>query len=392
MNSTAGPVAAETFARLRLLRSSRVGPIAYRQLLRRFGSARAALDALPDLAARGRGEGARQAARTAYAAAPAARIEAELATVARLGARHLFEGDADFPALLSRAEGAPPILIVRGDPVLARRTPVAIVGARNASAGACRLARDIARDLALQGHAVVSGLARGVDGAAHTGALQAAAAGTIAVIANGHDLAYPREHADLQDRIAREGLLLSEYPPGTEPLARQFPARNRIIAALSLGTVVAEAAPRSGSLVTARLAGEYGREVMAIPGSPLDPRSQGCNLLIRDGATLVQDAADVIEAITGFGGQSPRSLFDTVAEAPRASAHQPDAPADAPADDPAFVAEIAQLLGHAPVAVDELVRTSAAPAPAVQQALVELELAGRLQRHAGAKVSLAPLD
>ena len=381
MISARQPGATEAFARLRLLRSARVGPIAYRQLLRRFGNAEAALAALPDLAARGRAD----AGRPAYAVAPAARIEAELQAVARLGARHLFEGDADYPRLLARAEGAPPILIAQGDAALAARTPVAIVGARNASAGACRLARELGHALAGAGHAVVSGLARGVDGAAHTGALAADGAGTIAVIANGHDLAYPREHGRLQERIAAEGLLLSEYPPGTEPLARQFPARNRVIAALALGTVVAEAALRSGSLVTARLAGEYGREVMAIPGSPLDPRSQGCNQLIREGATLVQDAAEVIEAITGFGGNAPRSLFDSLAEpAPDVSPpaeFQPD-------EDPAFVTEIARLLGHAPVAIDELVRASAAPAPAVQQALVELELAGRLQRHAGAKVSL----
>ena len=226
---------------------------------------------------------------------------------------------------------------------------------------------------------MVSGLARGIDGAAHCGALTAAAGGgdgTIGVIASGIDIAYPPEHADLQEQIAREGLLIAEQPPGTEPLARHFPSRNRIIAGLAAGTVVVEAAPRSGSLITARLAGEAGREVMAIPGSPLEPRSQGCNQLIRDGAVLVQSAADVIELIEGFAG-SPRSTF-------RESAAEYafiDETADAPAD-------IAGLLTRAPVAVDELIRQSGEAPAAVHLALLELELAGRLVRHAGARVSL----
>ena len=371
LSSAPEPLAGEeVFARLRLLRSPRVGPVAYRQLLRRFGSAGPALAALPELSARGRG--------TPCQPAPEAAIAAEMRAVTRLGGFYLIEGSSGYPPLLAEAEGSPPILIAYGDPALARRNPVAIVGARNASAGACRLAREMAHALAVAGHAVVSGLARGVDGAAHRGALAAAGqgAGTIAVIANGLDTGFPREHRDLQDQIARDGLLLTEYPPGTEPLARHFPARNRIIAGLALGTVVAEAALRSGSLLTARLAGECGREVMAIPGSPLDPRSQGCNRLIRDGATLVQDAGEVIEAISGFGGLPRRDLF--------APAEQAAMPAD-PGDPPVLAA----LVGHAPVAVDELVRASGASAQAVQQALVELELAGRLLRHAGGRVSLA---
>lgn len=376
----------ERFDRLRLIRSPRVGPVAWRQLLGRFGSAGAALAALPDLSARGRGGGGQP-----YRPAPEARIDAELAAVARLGGVHLIEGDDGYPALLGQADGAPPVLIARGDPSLAARAPVAIVGARNASAGACRLARGMAAALAAAGHAVVSGLARGVDGAAHEGALAAGGAGTIAVVANGLDIVFPREHVALQARIAEQGLLLSEYPPGTEPLARQFPARNRIIAGLALGTVVAEAAVRSGSLLTARLAAELGREVMAIPGSPLDRRSQGCNGLIRDGATLVQDAGEVIEAISGFGPLPP------MARAPRLPlvSEQPlvwidgHAGADEPvADDPALAPDIAALLGSAPVAIDEVVRASGAGVAAVQQALVELELAGRLARHAGGRVSL----
>jgi DNA processing protein len=376
---------AERFDRLRLLRSPRVGPVAYRQLLGRFGSAAAALAALPDLSARGRSAGG------TYQPAPVARIEVELDAVARSGAFHLIEGDPRFPPLLAHADGAPPILIARGEPALATRSPVAIVGARNASAGACRLARGMAAALATAGHAVVSGLARGVDGAAHEGALAAGAAGTIAVLANGLDVVFPREHAALQARVGVEGLLLTEYPPGTEPLARQFPARNRIIAGLALGTVVAEAAVRSGSLLTARLAAELGREVMAIPGSPLDPRSQGCNGLIRDGAILVQDAAEVIEAISGFGPIVPmaRVAGGGVSERALAWTEEQGDCAGTVADDPALTGDIARVLGHSPVPIDEVVRASGAGVAAVQQALVELELAGRLVRHAGGRVSLA---
>ena len=358
----------EAFARIRLLRSPNIGPVSYRQLLRRFGDAQQALAALPDLAGRGG---------SAYRPAPAARIEAEVAAVRAAGARYLFHDAAEYPALLGELESAPPVLIVRGDTAIAGRPCVAIVGARNASAAAVKLARDFAAALSEAGFAVVSGLARGIDGAAHRGALSAAAGGgTIGVIASGIDIAYPPEHADLQEQIAREGLLIAEQPPGTEPLARHFPSRNRIIAGLAAGTVVVEAAPRSGSLITARLAGEAGREVMAIPGSPLEPRSQGCNQLIRDGAVLVQSAADVIELIQGFAG-SPRSTFRETA----ADFAFLDDSADAPAD-------IAGLLTRAPVAVDEIIRQSGEAPAAVHLALLELELAGRLVRHAGARVSL----
>lgn len=262
----------EAFARIRLLRSPNVGPVSYAQLLRRFGDARAALAALPDLAARGGAP---------YRPAPEARVAEEIAAVKRAGARYLFHDSPDYPPLLAACEGAPPILIVRGDMALASRPAVAVVGARNASAAAVKLARDFAAALAEAGLVVVSGLARGIDGAAHRGALSAGnGGGTIGVIASGIDLAYPPEHRELQDEVAEKGLLIAEQPPGTEPLARHFPSRNRIIAGLAAGTLVVEAAPKSGSLITARLAGEYGREVMAIPGSPLDSRSHGCNQLI----------------------------------------------------------------------------------------------------------------
>lgn len=356
----------EAFARIRLLRSPNIGPVSYRQLLRRFGDAQAALAALPDLAGRGGGQ---------YRAAPEARVAGEVAAVRASGARYLFHDGADYPALLAELDSAPPILTCRGDTALAAKPCVAIVGARNASAAAVKLARQFAGELAEAGFVVASGLARGIDGAAHRAALDG---GTIGVIASGIDVAYPPEHLELQEEVATKGLLLAEQPPGTEPLARHFPSRNRIIAGLAAGTLVVEAAPKSGSLITARLAGEAGREVMAVPGSPLEPRSQGCNQLIREGAMLVQSAADVIELLSGFDG-TPRSTFR---ESGGEFEPMPDDLGDVPAD-------VAALLTTAPVAVDELIRQSGDTPAAVQLALLELELAGRLIRHAAGRVSLA---
>ncbi|QWC57897.1 DNA-protecting protein DprA [Erythrobacter sp. 3-20A1M] len=358
---------AEAFARIRLLRSPRIGPVSFAQLLGRFGSAEAALEALPDLAGRGG---------KSYTLASRDLVEREIEAVRRAGARYLFHDQPDYPALLREADGAPPILTWRGDLTLASRPCVAMVGARNASAAAVKLAREFAGALAEEGFTVVSGLARGIDGAAHEGALPA----TIGVIASGIDIAYPPQHEDLHRRIAEEGLLLAEQPPGTEPRGSHFPTRNRIIAGLALGTVVVEAAPKSGSLITARLAGEAGREVMAIPGSPLDARSHGCNLLIREGAVLVQEPGDVVELLSGFDG-TPRSSVRETGESYLAAA--PEELADAePAD-------VANLLSTAPVAVDELIRQSGEGPASVQLALLELEIAGRLVRHAGGRVSLS---
>lgn len=357
----------EAFARIRLLRSPHVGPVTYAQLLARFGNARAAIEALPQLGER---------AGKPYQAAPEQRIHDEIAAVRRAGARYLFHDSPDYPALLGQIEGAPPILTLRGDAALASKPCVAVVGARNASAGAVKLARDFAHGLVEAGFVVVSGLARGIDGAAHQGALAGSPKSTIGVIASGIDVAYPPEHATLQERIASDGLLLAEQPPGTEPLARHFPARNRIIAGLAAGTLVVEAAPKSGSLITARLAGEMGREVMAIPGSPLDARSHGCNQLIREGAILVQSPEDVIELLSGFDGQ-PRSSFRDTGPAWAAEEPLPHEPAD-----------IAGLLTSAPIGVDEIIRQSGESPSAVQLALLELEIAGHLVRHAGGRVSL----
>jgi DNA processing protein len=353
--------------RLRLVRSPGIGPVTYRQLLSRFGSAAAALEAVPDLAARGGGKPPRLASQ--------ADAEREIARVEALGGRYLSIGQGLYPRALAELDDAPPLLTVKGNLQLLERPLVAMVGARNASAAACRFARQLAYDLSQQGVAVVSGLARGIDSAAHDGSLET---GTIGVIAGGLDVFYPPENQSRQEAMAERGLVIAEMPPGTEPRARHFPYRNRIIAGLSAGTVVVEAAPRSGSLITARLAAEAGREVMAVPGSPLDPRAQGCNQLIRDGATLIQNAADVLEAVRPIQPRfaSPRSEY------------QPE-PEWVNGDDDA-VGVVEDLLGPSPVPVDEIIRLSGAPSGAVQMALLELDLAGRLDRHAGGKVSLRP--
>jgi DNA processing protein len=356
---------AEAFARIRLLRSPRIGPVSYAQLLARYGDAETALEALPTIGRSGGGS---------YSAVPREKVEREVEAVRRAGAKYLFHDRPDYPAPLREIDGAPPILTFRGDLALAARPCVAVVGARNASAAAVKLARDFSQGLAEAGFTVVSGLARGIDGAAHEGAFPQ----TIGVIASGIDIAYPPQHRDLQDRIASEGLLIAEQPPGTEPRGSHFPSRNRIIAGLASGTLVVEAAVKSGSLITARLAGEAGREVMAIPGSPLEPRSHGCNHLIREGAVLVNSPEDVVELLSGFDG-SPRSTFR---EPVGTFDHAPEELAEAePAD-------IAALLTTAPVSVDELIRQSGAGAAAVQLALLELEIAGRLERHAAGRVSL----
>jgi DNA processing protein len=362
---------AEAFARIRLLRSPNIGPVSYRQLIARFGSAGAALDALPDLASRGG---------RAYRPAHADSIEREVAAVRQAGARYLFHDQPDYPALLGELDSAPPIVTCRGRLALSSQPCVALVGARNASAAAVKLAREFGAALAEAGFTVVSGLARGIDGAAHEGAFPH----TIGVIASGIDIAYPPQHTALQERIACEGLLIAEQPPGTEPRGRHFPSRNRIIAGLASGTLVVEAAPQSGSLITARLAGEAGREVMAIPGSPLDARSLGCNQLIREGAVLVQTPEEVVELLQSFTG-APRSRF-RVADTPSDFDYSELAKLDwgeARAD---LSHDIAHLLTNAPVEVDELIRQSQASPAEVHMALLELELSGELVREADGTV------
>lgn len=351
-------------ARLRLIRTRGIGPVTYGQLLARFGSAEAAIEALPMLARRGGG--------TAPQVADARIVEREIAAVALLGARHLFVDDPDYPALLTETESAPPVLTIRGDLALAERPTVAMVGARNASAAACRFARMLAAALGERGITIVSGLARGIDTQAHVASL---ATGTVGVIASGIDIAFPPENRELQAAVGAQGLLLAEQPLGEEPRARNFPSRNRIIAGLALGTVVVEAAPKSGSLITARLAAEAGREVMAVPGSPLDPRAQGCNALIREGATLVQSADDIVEAIRPIDARAVRAARTGFAGPP------PDDATDADRR------RVGELLGPVPVAVDELIRLSGLSPASVQTVLLELELADRIDRHAGGRVS-----
>ncbi|QMW22497.1 DNA-processing protein DprA [Sandaracinobacteroides saxicola] len=353
---------ADRIARVRLIRSENVGPVSFRMLLRRFGSAAAAVEALPDLARRG------------GRIASVAEAEAELAAIAAAGARALFLGDPDYPPLLAESEDAPPLLSALGDPVLAARPVVAMVGARNASAAAKLWAKTAARDLADAGFVVVSGMARGIDAAAHEGSL---GGGTIAAIAGGIDIAYPPENAALQAAVAERGLLLAEMPPGTQPMARHFPRRNRIIAGIAQATVVVEAAVGSGSLITARLAGELGRDVLAVPGSPLDARARGCNALIKEGATLVEHAGDIVAALRPFGERL---------QEPKQPGFDFGGPIAEPGADAAD--RLRELLSPVPVPVDELVRQSGLPAADIQVLLVDLELEGVLTRHAGGRVSL----
>ncbi|PXW75182.1 DNA protecting protein DprA [Blastomonas natatoria] len=368
-------LSAEHLARIRLLRSDRIGPISFAQLLSRFGSAAAAIEALPDLVQRAGGRSIRIATLD--------QAEKEAQRVETAGARYVFADDTDYPALLGHIDNAPPLLTICGDSALMQRPAVAIVGARNASASACRFARQIAGELCESGILVVSGLARGIDTAAHEGAMRMAGSGqasTAGVIASGIDISYPPENRTLQAEMGERALVIAEQPPGTEPLARHFPYRNRIIAGMAIGTLVVEAAPKSGSLITARLAAEAGRDVMAIPGSPLDSRSRGCNELIRNGATLVQGVDDILELIQPMAGSLP--------------AHEVAAPRNryavppAPEPDDATRRTLIDLLGHSPIGVDELVRQSGIDSGAVQMILLDLELGGIIERHAAGKVSL----
>lgn len=357
---------------LRLTRTERVGPVTFRQIMSRYDSAAEALAALPEMARRG-GRGG------AFKICPRAKAEDELAALAAAGARLVALCEPEYPEALAATEGAPPMIAVRGAAHLLSRPVVAVVGARNASAAGVQMARRLARDLGANDFTVVSGLARGIDGAAHEGALET---GTIAVLAGGIDVVYPPEHEELQARIGAMGLLVAEMPPGTKPLGRHFPRRNRIISGLSLGVVVVEAALRSGSLITARLAGEQGREVFAVPGSPLDPRAKGTNGLIRQGAVLTEGAEDVIEALSPMLSRPLSVPEDAEFKAP------PDA-GSADITDTARDA-VRNLLGPVAVDVDELLRQCDLTPPILLTILLELELAGLITRHPGNKVSAEP--
>jgi len=352
----------DRLARLRLIRSENVGPITFRELLKYFPSAGAALDALPSLAAKGGRK---------IKVCPKAKAEEEMAAAEAAGVRHVHLGEPDYPRALAAVEDAPPVLLTMGRIELLNRPAVAIVGARNASTNGRRIAREIAAGVTADGPAVVSGMARGIDTAAHEGALEG---GTVAVLAGGPDVVYPEENQGLYEAIREGGVILAESPPGLVPQARHFPRRNRIISGLSLGVVVVEAAVRSGSLITARLANEQGREVMAVPGSPLDPRCRGTNDLIRKGATMVENAADVLAAVAAMRrpelGEPPAGDFD-----------DPQAVGEPVSD--GLRRRVLEALGHTPAPVDALIRDLGLPAQTVLTVLLELELAGRIERQPG---------
>jgi DNA processing protein len=352
---------------LRLIRTDNVGPRTFRDLINRYGGARGALEALPSLARRGGSSNAEIFSRED--------AEREFAAARQRGARLVALGEADYPPRLQMIYDAPPLLTVRGRLDVLSRPMIGIVGSRNASAAGMKFAETIARDLGEAGYVIASGLARGIDAAAHRGSLTS---GTVAVLAGGHNRIYPTEHEALLDSLVETGAAISEMPIGWEPRARDFPRRNRLISGLAAGIVVIEAAKRSGSLITARMAGEQGREVFAVPGSPLDPRCEGTNALLKQGATLVTEAADVIEAIEPILGRA--------IELPIEEPDQMSQPVGDPGDDER--SRIISLLGPTPVSIDDLVRLSNCKPAIVRTVLLELEIAGRLERHGGGLVSL----
>lgn len=353
---------------LRLIRSENVGPRTFRHLLNRYGGARAALEALPELARRG-------GATRPVAICSREQAEREMAAASRIGVRFVALGEPDYPPRLQQIADAPPLLAVRGRQEALARPAVAIVGARNASAAGMRFAELLARGLSEKGFIIVSGLARGIDIAAHRASLHL---GTVAVLAGGLDRIYPPEHTNEIEKIVALGAVVSEMPMGWEPRGRDFPRRNRLISGISLGVVLVEAARRSGSLITARFALEQSREVFAVPGSPLDPRCEGTNRLIQEGATLVTGVEDVLKVL--------QPMLDRPPESPAAEPRGEDIDSgDASANDRERVLE---LLGPTPVLIDDLARLSGLRLPTIRLVLLELELAGRLERHGGGLVSL----
>ncbi len=374
---------ADTLDRLRLARAEGVGPVAYRRLMARYTTAAAALDALPGLA--------RAGGRQAPTAIPSAAAEAtrERDATLRFGARLIFVGEPEYPPLLALLDDAPPMLAVLGDHTHLTARAVALVGGRNASANGQRMAEDLAAELA-NTLVVVSGMARGIDAAAHTGALRTGH--TVAAIAGGLDVPYPPEHGDLQRRIAENGAVVTEAPIGTAPQSRHFPRRNRIIAGLSLGVVVVEAALRSGSLITARLAQEAGRELFAVPGCPLDPRSRGANDLIRQGAHITESATDVLDNLPDHPAREGLGRFPMFVHGPVPGVAETPSPWEEPPETPLDLVktqmQVLDLLSTSPTAVDDVVRRCQFSAAAVMAVLLELELAGRIQTLPGSRVAL----
>ncbi|MDA0997759.1 MAG: DNA-processing protein DprA [Proteobacteria bacterium] len=362
---------AERLDRLRLIRSENVGPVTFFRLLEQFGSAGRALDALPNLARRG-------GRKAALKIAPKAAAAAEIDNLRELGGQHVYWGDAGYPPLLAEIDDAPPVLLVLGHAHLLTKKAIAVVGSRNASINGRRFAADMARYLGEAGFLVVSGMARGIDAAAHEGSLQT---GTLAVLGGGVDVIYPKENTALYEKLVESGAICSEVELGTQPQARHFPRRNRIIAGAARGIVVIEAGAKSGSLITARLALEQGREVFAVPGAPQDPRAKGGNTLIREGAYLTETADDVISALAAM---DPKRFAER-----RRDAMTP-APAAQPAEADTAEARriVPPLLGFQPTDIDDVIRESDLSPAAVAVVLLEMELAGRIERHPGNRVSL----
>jgi len=357
----------ERLARLRLARTDSIGPVTFHELLAHFDSAIDAIEALPELTS--------QSSRRAPIDVVSEDLaKAEFDATEKLGARLLVFGDPDYPQMLAAADPAPPAISCLGQAGLLIRPTIAIVGSRNASAAGARLAATIAEELGREDYVIASGFARGIDTAAHSASL---ASGTIGVFAGGLDVVYPPENTSLYDKIKTEGLLISEMPPGTRPIAKLFPRRNRLISGLSLAVVVVEAAMRSGSLITARFALEQGRDVMAVPGSPLDPRAKGSNNLIKQGAPLVECAEDVLAALAP---SLPHQLREP--EAPRF------AKPERQETNEETRRKVLGALSPTPTHIDEIIRHSALPASLVRGVLLELDLAGRLNRETGGHVSL----
>lgn len=355
---------------LRLIRSDNIGPATFRELLNHFGSAAAAIDAVPELALRG-GKPIR--------ICPVEDAERELNALARLGGRLIAIGEADYPSWLRHIDSAPPLISMRGDTEIFARPTVAVIGSRNASIAGVKFAKQIARDLGQRGYLIASGLARGIDAAAHEASLST---GTLAVLAGGLDRIYPPDNSDLAEMIlAKGGAHITEMPLGWEPRARDFPRRNRIVSGVAVGVIVVEAAARSGSLITARFAGEQGRLVFAVPGSPLDPRATGANRLIRDGARIITSVDDIVAEIEPMVGREPE-IPPYIEEA-----EDDDAPHPGDAED-ADRARIVDALGPAPVEMDEIIRFTGLRPAIVHLVLLELALAGRIARHPGGRISL----
>ena len=378
----------QRLACLRLIRSENVGPVTFRDLINHFGGATAALAALPELSRRAGG-------RRPIRICPSDQAEAELEAAARIGAHPVFTIEPSYPVALAHVDVPPPMLYVKGQVQHLSQPMVAIVGARNASAAGLKLTRLFASRLGEAGFVVASGLARGIDGVAHEAAL---ATGTVAVLAGGIDFIYPPEHASLYARIGAEGCLISEQPPGFQPRGQDFPRRNRIISGISLAVVVMEAVRRSGTLITARMALEQGREVMAVPGHPLDPRAEGTNGLIKAGATLVASPEDIIEALTPllaaqadnrpFVGGAREAASAPLAPPPSIEREREQTPSVEVRHDAGAQDRVVSALGPAPVDVDEIVRATNLTVQEVKAVLLELALSGRVQHHGRQLVSL----